>query len=159
VIGVGTSVTLLLPKSPHTSVAAGNVDAVPAVSSVSQVTTRRGQVLLVEDDNEVAALAREMVSALGFSVIHVSSAVAALGALANARSVDVVFSDIMMPGGISGVDLAREIRNRLPNLPVVLATGYAESAAGLKEGEFRLLLKPYSLEALSAALAVGINPN
>ena len=68
--------------------------------------------LLVEDDREVAALTREMLGVLGFSVIHVASAAAALGALADARQVDVVLSDIMMPGGVSGLELAREIRRR-----------------------------------------------
>ena len=72
------------------------------MTSLTSNTTRRGEVLLVEDDHEVAALAREMLGALGFATIHVSSAVAALGALANERAVDAVFSDIMMPGGVSG---------------------------------------------------------
>ena len=70
------------------------------------------------------------------------------------RAIDAVFSDIMMPGGMSGLDLAREIRKRHARLPIVLATGYAESAANLEDGEFRLLLKPYSLEALADALGV-----
>jgi CheY-like chemotaxis protein len=114
-------------------------------------------VLLVEDDDEVAALTREMLSSLGFSVIHVASPAAALGALANARSVDIVFSDIMMPGGVSGLELAREIKRRLPNLPIVLTTGYAEAAAGMKDKEFRVLLKPYTVAALADALGAELN--
>ena len=71
--------------------------------------------LLVEDDQEVSALTREMLSCLGFSVIHVASAEAALGALADcARQSMCVLSDIMMPGGVSGLELAREIRRRHP---------------------------------------------
>ena len=69
--------------------------------------------------------------------------------------VDVVFSDIMMPGGTSGIALAREIRRRHPELPVVLATGYADSASSVGDGEFRVLLKPYSLDALSTAFLIG----
>jgi len=153
-VGIGTVVTLLLPKSSQQPSAAQRIVEPHIVSSITAGTMRRGEVLLVEDDNEVAVLAREMLGALGFSVIHVSSPVAALGALANARAIDAVFSDIMMPGGISGLDLAREIRRRRPTLRVVLATGYADSAAGLEDGEFRLLLKPYSLEALADALGV-----
>jgi CheY-like chemotaxis protein len=155
-VGVGTVVTLLLPKSVRPTVSGKPDPEPPLPSPVRTATTRRGQALLVEDDTEVAALAREMLAVLGFSVIHVSSAAAALGALANERSVEVVFTDIMMPGGTSGVDLAREARRRNPNLVIVLTTGYAESAAGLRDGEFRLLLKPYSLEALSSALGVDI---
>ena len=116
---------------------------------------RTGVVLLVEDDNEVSALTREMLSSLGFSVIHVTNPAAALGALAGARAVDVVLSDIMMPGGMSGLELAREIRRRYPHLPVVLTTGYADAASGMQAGEFKLLLKPYSTAALAEALQVG----
>ena len=111
--------------------------------------------LLVEDDQEVAALTREMLTELGFSVIHVTNPAAALGALADGRSVDIVFSDIMMPGGVSGVELAREIRRRYPSMPIVLATGYSESAAGVEDENFKLLLKPYTAEALAGALSVN----
>jgi CheY-like chemotaxis protein len=152
--GSGTVVTLLLPRSTQQPASAQKPEAtiVPTVAAIP--AAHRGDVLLVEDDREVAALAREMLGELGFSVIHVSTSVAALGALANARAIEAVFSDIMMPGGINGLDLAREIRKRHPRLPIVLATGYAESAASLKDGEFRVLLKPYTLEALADALGV-----
>jgi DNA-binding NtrC family response regulator len=66
-----------------------------------------------------------------------------------------VLSDIMMPGGVSGLHLAREIRRRYPNMPVVLTTGYVESVSEMKDGEFALLLKPFSLEALADALGVN----
>jgi PAS domain S-box-containing protein len=153
-VGNGTIVTLLLPRSLRQPKV---VDASSA-SIVQGDIARRGQVLLVEDDNEVAALTREMLSYLGFSVVHVASPDAALGALANARSVDIVLSDIMMPGGVSGLELAREIRRRQPHLPVVLVTGYAEAAAGMEEGKFGLLLKPYTLEALAQALNAAAQP-
>ena len=162
-VGVGTVVTLLLPKSSQSRTAVREIVEAPVAPAISGYTTHRGEILLVEDDNEVAALTREMLGTLGFSVIHVSDPVAALGALANDRAVDAMFSDIMMPGGISGLDLAREVRRRRQKLPIVLSTGYAESAAGLHDGEFRLLLKPYSLEELACALGVepgkGISPS
>ena len=111
-------------------------------------------ILLVEDDNEVAALTREMLSALGFTVVHAASPAAALGALADGRPIDFVLSDIMMPGDMNGLELAREIRRRKPCLPIVLTTGYAEAASGMKPKEFELLLKPYTIEALSGALKI-----
>ena len=154
-VGAGTIVTLLLPRSTKEPAREQTFEATPFVPTLTASAARRGEVLLVEDDREVAALAREMLGELGFTVIHVSTSAAALGALANARAIEAVFSDIMMPGGVNGLDLAREIRKRHPRLPIVLATGYAESATSLKEGEFRLLLKPYSLEALADALGVG----
>ena len=155
-VDAGTVVTLLLPKATRASTPARDDRIAEHAVAPPPGAIHRGNALLVEDDKEVAALAREMLGLLGFDVIHVTSATAALGALADSRSVDVVFSDIMMPGGTSGVALAREIRRRHPHIPVVLATGYAESAAGLKDGEFRILLKPYSLDALSAALSTAI---
>jgi CheY-like chemotaxis protein len=107
----------------------------------------------VEDDKEVAALSGELLSSLGFSVIHVSSAAAALGALANSRQIDLVVSDIMMPGGVSGLELAREIRRRRPEIPIIVTTGYVEAVADMKDGEF-VLLKPFSIGALADALGV-----
>ena len=124
-VGAGTIVTLLLPRSLREP--AAPVDASSAVACPRRRSASVGQVLLVEDDEEVAALTREMLSHLGFNVIHAASPDAALGALANARHIDIVFSDIMMPGGISGLELAREIRRRQPGLPIVLTTGYSEA--------------------------------
>ena len=130
-VQAGTIVTLLLPRSLQEP--AAPVDASSAAPVRGDGAADR-QVLLVEDDVEVAALTREMLSHLGFNVIHAASPVAALGALANARSIDIVFSDIMMPGGMSGLELAREIRRRQPGLPIVLTTGYSEATAENEQG-------------------------
>lgn len=151
--GAGTTVTVMLPRS-HRAPAAATPDDRQKRAGTDRA--RRGHILLVEDDREVSALTREMLNSLGFSVIHVTGAEAALGALANERAIDVVMSDIMMPGAVSGLELAREIRRRHPTLPIALATGYAESAAGIRDGEFKLLLKPYSVEALAEALGVEL---
>ena len=150
-VGVGTIVTLLLPRSMSEPVAKPELPSRPLLER-----ERRGHVLLVEDDREVSALTRELLASLGFSVTHVSGAEAALGALGNLRHIDMVLSDIMMPGGVSGVRLAREIRRRHPEVPILLTTGYVESAADIRDGEFNLLLKPYSLEALAEALGVDL---
>jgi PAS domain S-box-containing protein len=155
-VGVGTIVTLLLPRSlqdPVQSVRAADSSHVPVPRGDG---ARRGHVLLVEDDQEVSALTREMLNSLGFAVTHVTGPEAALGALANARAVDAVLSDIMMPGGVNGLELAREISRRHPAMPIILTTGYVEAAARMKDDEFNLLLKPYSLEALADALGVEV---
>jgi PAS domain S-box-containing protein len=156
-VGVGTTVTLLLPRSLQEPIEGIRTVDSPDTPVPRGDGARRGHVLLVEDDKEVSALTREMLSSLGFVVTHVTGAEAALGALANARAVDVVLSDIMMPGGVSGLELAREISRRHPELPIILTTGYVEAAARMKDGEFDLLLKPYSLEALAAALGVEVS--
>ena len=152
-IGSGTTVTIWLPRSLRAPVAV--TDAVSR-STASHDGSRRGHALLVEDDREVAALTREMLNCLGFTVTHVASAEAALGALANDRAIDIVLSDIMMPGGVNGLELAREIRRRQYTLPIILTTGYVEAAVGMKDDEFHLLPKPYSLEALAEALGVEV---
>ena len=150
VLGQGTSIILLLPRS-HQPVApthkSGQVrDVVPEHSS--------GCVLLVEDDSEVAALVQDMLRDLGYEVIHSSNAAAALGALADARRIDLVFSDIMMPGGTSGIELAREIRLRRPGLPILLTSGFAErSRNDALALDIPVLAKPYGLEDLRQAIA------
>ncbi len=153
-LGAGTTVTLWLPRTLSAPVTTRTTDSTETASRTTAV--RRGHILLVEDDKEVSALTFELLSSLGFVVTHVSSADAALGALANGRDVDVVLSDIMMPGGVSGLQLAREIKRRFPKLSVVLTTGYVEAAAEMEEYEFRLLPKPYTLESLADALGIEV---
>jgi signal transduction histidine kinase/ActR/RegA family two-component response regulator len=151
-LGRGTTVAILLPRSFKHPV---RIVALPGSRpQTNDEDVSRGHVLLVEDDAEVAALAIEMLGAIGFKVTHVSTGMAALGALANGRPFDVVFSDIMMPGAMSGLNLAREIKRRRSDLPIVLTTGYEEAAAGAHAEGIRLILKPYRLEELAETLNV-----
>ena len=156
VIGSGTAVHILLPRTDRPPADISEPEETSATATKA-AGMRRGHILLVEDDTEVAALTLEMLSGLGFVVSHVSSADAALGALASDGAIDLVLSDIMMPGGVSGLTLAREIKRRHPSVPVTLTTGYVEAAAEMNDGEFDLLLKPYTLEALKAALGVEVD--
>ncbi|CAM3366853.1 ATP-binding protein [Bordetella flabilis] len=151
--GQGTTVRLLLPRS-HKAV---ETPAETCQSPAPAPARAEFHVLLVEDDNEVAALTMEMLMQLGYEVTRTASPAAALGALADGRSIDVVFSDIMMPGGMSGVQLAREIRKRRADLPVVLTTGYLGSEARGAEADGILLLpKPYRIEDLGTALETAL---
>ncbi len=151
----GTRVILLLPRSataPDEQGQAGGHQMEPPANASA------GNVLLVDDDEEVAALVAEMLQHLGFTVTHAASAAAALGALANGRDVDIVFSDVMMPGGMNGVELAQEIRTRRLDIPVLLTSGYAEAAkkAAADEGVY-VLAKPYRLEELALAIGEAMN--
>lgn len=149
-VGRGTTVSLYLPRSEKIPREQQHLINKPVDSSIAQPA---GLVLLVEDDDEVAKLASEMLGQLGYEVVRVASATAALGALANGRAIDLVFSDVMMPGGMNGVELAREIRNRRIGLPVLLTSGYAEAVAlEAKAAGIYILPKPYRLDELSAAL-------
>jgi signal transduction histidine kinase/ActR/RegA family two-component response regulator len=149
-LGRGTTVRLLLPRSRKPL----HVPLEKPDCTAAQGATTGYHVLLVEDDDEVAALTAEMLAQLGYGVTRAASPDAALGALSNGRTVDLVFSDIMMPGGMNGVQLAREIRGRRPDLPVVLTTGYPGAEARRAEADgIPLVPKPYRLDELGSALA------
>jgi PAS domain S-box-containing protein len=159
-LGRGTKITLLLPR---TQAPAGDT-ATPTVALDTTARRRslRGSILLVEDDDEVASLVTEMLGELGYRVTRAASAQAALGALADDRSVDLIFSDVLMPGTMNGMELAREVRRRRPQMPVLLTSGY--SAAALKDAALErigVLRKPYEIQALDAALrtALGNRPS
>ncbi len=146
--GQGTSVVLLLPRA--TSAPSPLRDPVTVDEAVR---VSAGNVLLVDDDEEVAALVGEMLVHLGYAVTTAASAAAALGALANGRGIDIVFSDVMMPGGMNGLELACEIRARGFEVPVLLTSGYAEAVRLSAEAEgVQILAKPYRLEELAVAL-------
>jgi signal transduction histidine kinase/CheY-like chemotaxis protein len=147
--GRGTSVSLFLPRTLKAPALGLHLMAPASDHAISA-----GQVLVVEDDDEVAALTVEMINQLGYDTTRVASAEAALGALANRRSVDIVFSDIMMPGRMDGVELAQEIRRRRPDLPVLLTSGYAEGARrNAAAQEIKIIPKPYRIDELRDALA------
>lgn len=147
--GQGTTINLVLPRSrqaeaeQHTGAREARASAPGPDESI----------LLVEDDPEVAMLVEDMLHSIGYEVIRATSAKAALGALANGRRIDLVFSDVMMPGGTNGIELAREVRRRRADLPVLLTSGFAESA--LREAAdlgIPVLRKPYGIEELRVAV-------
>ncbi|MDB5507948.1 MAG: putative sensor histidine kinase with and Response regulator receiver domain [Hyphomicrobiales bacterium] len=156
-VGVGTTVSVLLPRTRRVPLAADLVSDDSARIHRSARTSPEATVLLVEDDDEVAALVGEMIEQLGYDVTRVATGAAALGAMANGRDIDVVFSDILMPGEMSGADLAREIRRRRPDMPIVLTTGYdGEARVATDQLRLPVLRKPYRLEALARVLADAI---
>lgn len=141
--GAGTSVSLILPLT----------DEAPARAAPETKDDRRGAgaVLMVEDDEAVGAMVAAMLDDLGYDVVRASSAPEAIAKLGEAREVDIVFSDIIMPGGMSGIDLAREVRRRRPELPILLTTGYGGHGE-LDAHDFPVLRKPYDRDELGAML-------
>ena len=113
---------------------------------------RERSVLLVEDDPDVADVAAAMLSDLGYAVVRSERAQHALELVENGEArPDVVFSDIVMPDGMGGVELARRLRAGWPALPVLLTTGY-NLASSDPDIEFPVLQKPYKPAELAAAL-------
>jgi DNA-binding NtrC family response regulator len=114
-----------------------------------------GTILLVEDDGEVAEATAMMFEQLGYNVHAVASAKAALDLLDRGDAgIDLVFSDIAMAGPRDGIELARQLRQHRPSLPVVLATGYSDIAES-EAGEFQILRKPHRFNELAAAVAAA----
>lgn len=111
-----------------------------------------GHVLLVEDDDAVAAGVAEMLADLGYTHERAATADLALELVRGGRRFDLVLSDMVMPGALNGLGLATELRTLDPALPVILTTGFSEAAATASRAGFRLLSKPYGLDDLSAML-------
>ena len=144
--GTGTGVTLYLPR------AAARAEG-PALAGVSDQPQRgSGSVLIVEDDVEVREMSVALLESLGYRVIVAGDGRQALEFLRSAEFIDLMFTDLVMPGGISGVALARQARLLRPALKVLLTTGYAGlESAGAEE--FPLLRKPFRPAELSRAVA------
>ncbi|AXK81478.1 response regulator [Pseudolabrys taiwanensis] len=140
--GRGTTITLYLPRSAEAP--EDEVVAAPAQAP----TGTSGTVLLVEDNADVADVGAGYLRQLGYRVRSVANGQAAIAALRLDADVDLVFSDILMPGGMNGLELAREINHRFPGIPVLLATGYSASAQDAVHQGFVVLQKPYDLESL-----------
>ncbi|MEA3142206.1 MAG: hypothetical protein QOK23_4375 [Gammaproteobacteria bacterium] len=153
VVGQGTTVTLLLPRSDRSP--RRPPSELADVESTGRRRVLKGSILLVEDDDEVASLVAEMLRELGYRITRVASAQAALGALMDDRGINLVFSDVMMPGSMNGMDLAREVRRRWPNVRVLLTTGYAGSTLKGAGAEVAVLSKPYEMKALDTALSAA----
>jgi CheY-like chemotaxis protein len=150
-LGEGTTVSILLRRSL-------NEPALVASErrATRAATPRRAEnltILVVEDDDTVAATVLEMLDQLGHRGIRASSLAAAIAVLSGCEPVDVVFTDVLLSGGGSGLDLAREMASRQLNLPIVLTSGYGAGVTGrLAAANLPFLRKPYTLAALQEAL-------
>jgi PAS domain S-box-containing protein len=141
-LGKGTSITMLLPRK----------DAATAALAVDAVETGgSGIVLLVEDNPDVAAVSTGLLEQLGYTVRRVANAEAALREL-ELDGIDLVFSDIVMPGKMDGLGLARHLKAVRPGLPILLTSGYSDAALNVR-GDFPILRKPYEIHELSQAIA------
>jgi PAS domain S-box-containing protein len=147
-LGMGTTVRMYFPLT----------QTLMSRAQLSRRATDRGgneTVLVVDDRPEVASLSRDMLEDLGYTVHIASSAREALELVCENEgrwTPDLLFSDLIMPGGMNGFGLARELRKRLPGIRVLLTTGFAGSSDGKNsdEGvEFEILKKPYRLADLA----------
>ncbi len=149
-VGLGTSVRIYLPVRESEMVQATRHGGVPPARGKSGET-----ILVVEDDPRVRRVSVRRLKELGYAVIEADSGPAALGVLERGDSIDLLFTDVVMAGGITGIDLAREAVARRPGLRVLLTSGYAEPAVigrGMPTSNAAWLAKPHSVAELQAKL-------
>lgn len=147
--GSGTSVSLYLPREAEAALPnSGETEAVIPFSENCET------VLVVEDDPRLRELTLQRIEGLGYVVLEAEDAARAIEILERESDIAVVFSDIVLGRGMSGVELGRWVRAKRQNVEVLLTTGYASDVAGGEQcaDEFEVLHKPYGRAALAVAL-------
>jgi CheY-like chemotaxis protein len=143
--GSGTTVKLYLPRST-------DVEDAPAPPEMRAVVGGQETILVAEDDDGVRATVVEMLSELGYRVLKANDAASALSIIDSGLQIDLLFTDVVMPGALRSPDLARKARERLPGIAVLFTSGYTENAivhGGRLDAGVDLLGKPYTREALA----------
>jgi CheY-like chemotaxis protein len=148
--GEGSVVTLFLPA---TAEAPAQKPGQPGPMPERLRAVARATVLVVEDDERVREVAAETLRDAGFHVVAAQDAPEALALLERREPFDLLFSDIVMPGGMTGIELAQAARRLRPALPVLLVTGYAGPVEGSVDHGFEVLAKPYDQAALARRIA------
>ena len=146
--GQGTTVRIYLPRARDAEDVETNVESGPASGGSETV-------LVVEDDDEVRATVVDMLSDLGYRVLKARDASSALAIIESGVPIELLFTDVVMPGSLRSTELARKARERLPNVAVLFTSGYTENAivhGGKLDEGIDLLSKPYTHEALARKL-------
>ena len=151
-VGHGTTVKIYLPR--HTQ--SGEMAAVPAEIPAKPDGPLRARsaetVLVVEDNDGVREYATSALAELGYRVLEAADAAAALKMFDTSHRVDLLFTDVVLPGGVSGRVLADRVREKRPHLPVLFTTGYTQNAIvhhGRLDPNVHLLTKPYTQQELA----------
>jgi PAS domain S-box-containing protein len=144
-LGNGTTVKLYLPRSM-------DVEDAPLPPETRAVVGGSETILVAEDDDGVRATVVELLSGLGYRVLKASDAASALSIVDSGMPIDLLFTDVVMPGALRSPDLARKARERQPGMAVLFTSGYTENAivhGGRLDAGVDLLGKPYTREALA----------
>ncbi|MPY69223.1 MAG: response regulator [Alphaproteobacteria bacterium] len=158
--GDGTTVTLYLPRASEPDEASAAPDAAAPSPRAGAATAGNdtAAVLIVEDDPDVRDLAATFVEEMGYRCLTAENGARALAILGEGTEVDLLFTDIVMPGGISGLVLWEEAVRRRPGLKVVFTSGNSHSAFHIAEGSggSHFLRKPYDRSSLKSILAEAL---
>ncbi|WP_338666084.1 response regulator [Pararoseomonas sp. SCSIO 73927] len=147
-VGQGTTVKLYLPRARKAEDVVVSVEGGP-------VTGGTETVLVAEDDDAVRATVVELLTELGYRVLKARDAASALSVVESGVPIDLLFTDVVMPGPMKSTELARRARERLPGLAVLFTSGYTENSivhGGRLDEGVELLSKPYTREAMARKL-------
>jgi len=152
-VGRGTAVTMYLPEV---------ADAEPPAQAEAEEDPKIGAgetVLVVEDEPELLALASRYLTELGYRVVSASNGAAALDVANDEPQIDLLLTDVVMPGGMSGVELAAAIRERLPNTRVTFVSGYADEEldSSRPDAAEKIIAKPYDRATLGRAVQQALS--
>jgi len=157
--GAGTKVRMVFPVADQGAPAGVDHGRAPAAADAPGATQRRRcRILVVEDNDDVRELAESMLEMADYEVLAAPSGERALGILENGAQIDLLFTDVIMPGGMNGLELVERVHARRPGLPVLVTTGYMDELPGRSKRSEGLdvLGKPYQhqdlLDRVSAAL-------
>ncbi|WP_112500357.1 response regulator [Agrobacterium sp. lyk4-40-TYG-31] len=151
--GEGTTIRIYLPRSRQQEDLAVDMDTGPVVGGSETV-------LVVEDDEEVRATVIELLTDLGYRVLRASDAQLGLAVIDSGVPIDLLFTDVVMPGPLRSPELARKAKERLPNIAVLFTSGYTDNAivhGGRLDEGIELLSKPYTREGLARKVRYVLN--
>ena len=146
--GVGTSVKIFLQRSAAAPAGIDENTPAPLFGGLETI-------LVVEDEVDVRSSTVELLSALGYQVFEAEDAASAVELIDSGAKIDLVFSDVMMPGPLTSLDLSKAVRNKLPSAQLLFTSGYAEGVLahdGRLDAGVNLLQKPYNADVLSARI-------
>jgi PAS domain S-box-containing protein len=149
-VGRGTTITIYLPRS-HAAVDAPSPDNATPYRAADNRT-----ILVVEDNPDVKNVAVSLLEELGYLTVAVETADEALGILAAGQKINLVFTDVALPGELDGLALARRVTHSYGNIPIVLTTGYTKVFDS--DLEFPVLRKPYQIAALGRLIHQALYP-
>ncbi len=142
-LGVGTTFHLYFPRAEDQVLVDNTVD------QQSELLPRGSETILaVDDEKELLNLARESLEALGYHVLTATSGKEALNRLAEHPAISLLFSDVVMPGGMNGYELADQAIGNRSNLKILLTSGHTEKVSSRAQQKYNLIEKPYTLEDL-----------
>lgn len=147
-VGQGTTIKIYLPRSIQSEDRRVELESMPVAGGSEMV-------LVAEDDESVRETVVAMLNDLGYRVLKAKDAQSALSIIESGMPIDLLFTDVVMPGPLKSAELARKARERMPHLAVLFTSGYTENAivhSGRLDEAVQLLSKPYSREALARKL-------